>query len=100
MKILNFFKDFTNSKQQKANTSDADDDPRIYRNVERPYFTPDAISELRDDEIFVSEVISRGFMVAEQRLLLQISLVLWLERAWVCKDKVMLYLRWKALWSK
>ena len=99
MKILNFFKGFTNSKQQKANTFDADDAPRIYRNVERPYFTPDAISELRNDEIFVF-VISRGFMVAEQRLLLQISLVLWLERAWVCKDKVMLYLRWKALWSK
>lgn len=53
MKILNFFKGFTNSKQQKANTFDADDAPRIYRNVERPYFTPDAISELRDDEIFV-----------------------------------------------
>lgn len=53
MKILNFFKGFTNSKQQKTNTFDADDAPRIYRNVERPYFTPDAISELRDDEIFV-----------------------------------------------
>nr|WP_025001571.1 hypothetical protein [Prevotella aurantiaca] len=53
MKILNFFKGFTNSKQQKTNTFDADDAPRIYRNVERPYFTPDAISELRNDEIFV-----------------------------------------------
>ena len=89
MKILNFFKGFTNSKQQKTNTFDADDAP-----------LPMQFRNFATTRYLFSEVISRGFMVAEQRLLLQISLVLWLERAWVCKDKVMLYLRWKALWSK